>query len=383
MNRSQATFNDRRDDLVLSISLALVIGVLSVIAFYSQIFGPHHTDIHDQLLSVQEMSHRWQWNLYSLFYLLTYLLSFGTGNFFAISCAAMALLTLSVMAKGLLSYLVLKNASGRKLTAACATIALVLIMPLPNWWKPEQIFLDKIAPNLWFNATFILTMPFAILLFFSAISWLRTLSLRSWLCVLICCLMSVLTKPNYVLAFIPALGVAVLIRIAVLQKREVARALLYFAGLTLVAVFVLGLQYADSYLRSEPTSPFIIAPFAVWKIYSPNIPASLLLSIAFPLSVGILYFDKIKANLTALLAWGVWVVAMLQYILLAETGEYFRDGNWGWGSNIAMYIVFLISMMVVLSEPRSPRFYLVAVVWALHLATGIYYFVNVPRGMWL
>jgi hypothetical protein len=302
----------------------------------------------------------------------------------------MALLTLSVMAKGLLSYLVLKNASGRKLTAACGTIALVLIMPLPNWWKPEQIFLDKIAPNLWFNATFILTMPFAILLFFSAISWLRTLSLRSWLRVLICCLMSVLTKPNYVLAFIPALGVAVLIRIALFQKREVARALLCFAGLTLVAVFMLGLQYADSYLRSGATpsasgasSPFIIAPFAVWKLYSPNILASLLLSIAFPLSVAILYFDKIKANLTTLLAWGVWVVAMLQYILLAETGEYFRDGNWGWGSNIAMYIVFLISMMVVLSEPRSPRFYLVAVVWALHLATGIYYFVNVPRGGWL
>ena len=112
MHTSKATFNDRRDDLVLSISLALVIGVLSMIAFYSQIFVPLKTDLHDQLLFVQEMSHRWQWDLYSLFYLLTYLLSFDTGNFFAISCAAMALLTLSVMAKGLLSYLVLKNASG-------------------------------------------------------------------------------------------------------------------------------------------------------------------------------------------------------------------------------------------------------------------------------
>jgi hypothetical protein len=72
---------------------------------------------------------------------------------------------------------------------------------------------------------------------------------------------------------------------------------------------------------------------------------------------------------------------MLQYILLAETGEYFRDGNWGWGSNIAMYIVFLTSMMVVLSEPISRRFYLVTVVWTLHLATGIYYFVNISRGI--
>jgi hypothetical protein len=373
---------------MLSISLALVIGILSVIAFYSQIFGLHKTDIHDHLLAVQEMSHRWQWNLYSLFYLLTYLLSFGMGNFSVISCAAMALLTLSVIAKGILSYLVLKNASGRKLIAAFATIALVLIMPLPNWWKPEQIYLDKIAPNLWFNSTFILTMPFAVLLFFSAISWLRTLSLRSWLWVLISCLMSVLTKPNYALAFIPALGVAVLIRITIFQNREFARALWCFAGLTLVAIFILGLQYADSYLSSGVTpsasatsSPFIIAPFAVWTLYSPNIPASLLLSIAFPLSVAILYFDKIKANLPTLLAWGVWLVALLQYILLAETGEYFRDGNWGWGSNIAMYIVFLTSMMVVLSEPISRRFYLVTVVWTLHLATGIYYFVNISRGI--
>ena len=388
MNVSNATFSAGPGDRTVTIGLVFVIGLLSVVAFYPQIFGHHNTDIHNHLLAVQEMSQRWQWNLYSIFFLLVYELSLGTGNFFGISCAAMGVLTLSVIFKGILSYLVVKNATGRKLTAACAAIALVLVMPLPNWWKPDQIYLDKIAPNLWFNSTGILTMPFAILLFFSAIAWLRKLSLRSWLWVLIFCLMSLLTKPNYVLALMPALGIAVLIRVAGLQREEIARTLLFFAGLALVAICVLALQYADTYVASSGTpsasgesAHTIIAPFAVWRVYSPNIPASLLLSIAFPLGVTILYFREVKTNPTMLLAWGIWAAAMLQYILLAESGEYLADGNWGWGSNIAMYIVFLVSAMVFLRQPRSLRYYSVAILFSLHLATGIYYFVKIAHGV--
>jgi hypothetical protein len=386
MSVSNTNFFGRRDDRLVRIFLAVAIGVLSVIVFYPQIFGHHDTDIHNHLLSVQEMSQTWQYNLYSIFYLLVYVLSFGTGNFFLISCAAMAVLTLSVVAKGLLSYSAMKNAVGRRLSAAFVTIALVLIMPLPNWWKPEQIYLDKIAPNFWFNSTSILTMPFAILLFFSALSWLRTLSLRSWLWLVTFSLLSVLTKPNYVLAFMPALGVAVLVRIAV-TKSEIGRALLLFTGLALLLIFVLGLQYADTYTGSNEISSsgesthIIIAPFAVWKLYSPNIPASLLLSIAFPLSVAVFYFPEIKTDPAVLLAWAVWTIAVLQYVFLAESGEFLPDGNWGWGSNIAIYIVFLVSAMVFLRQPRSLRYYLVAILFSLHLATGIYYFAKIAHGV--
>jgi hypothetical protein len=320
--------------------------------------------------------------------LLVYALSLGTGDLFGINCAALVVLTLSVVAKGVLSYFIIQDATHRRLTAAFVSIALVLVMPLPNWWKPEQIYLDKIAPNFWFNSTSILAMPFAILLFFSALTWLRTLSFRSWLWLLIFSLLSVLTKPNYVLAFMPAFGVATLIRVAVVRGTQTGRSLWFFAGLASLIICILGLQYADTYMGSSGTTSFsgesthvIIAPFAVWKLYSPNIPASLLLSIAFPLSVVVLYFREVKTNPMVLLAWGVWAVAVLQYVLLAESGEYLADGNWGWGSNIAMYIVFLVSAMVFLSRPRSPRYYLAAVLFALHIATGIYYFTKIARGV--
>src|SRR5580700_1836 len=104
MNKSNASFFGRHDDRSVTIGLAVVIVLLSVIAFYPQIFGINVTDMHNHLLSVQEMSRRWQWNLYSLFYLLVYALSLGTGDLFGINCAALVVLTLSVIAKGVLSY---------------------------------------------------------------------------------------------------------------------------------------------------------------------------------------------------------------------------------------------------------------------------------------
>jgi hypothetical protein len=231
-------------------------------------------------------------------------------------------------------------------------------------------------------------MPFAILLFFSALSWLRTLSLPSWLWVVVFSLLSVLTKPNYVLAFMPTLGIAVLIRLGLNRGRELGRTLLFSAGLGILVIFVLGLQYAETYMSSTGTTSApqesahtIIAPFAVWRLYSPNIPASLLLSIAFPLSVVILYFRECKSNPTVLMAWGVFAIAVLQYVFLAESGETLADGNWGWGSNIAVYILFLVSAMVFLPQPRSWRYYFVAMFFGLHLASGIYYFAKIANGV--
>ena len=81
------------------------------------------------------------------------------------------------------------------------------------------------------------------------------------------------------------------------------------------------------------------------------------------------------------MAWGVFAIAVLQYVFLAESGESLADGNWGWGSNIAVYILFLVSAMVVLQQPRSWRYYFVAMFFGLHLASGIYYFAKIANGV--
>jgi hypothetical protein len=119
----------------------------------------------------------------------------------------------------------------------------------------------------------------------------------------------------------------------------------------------------------------------VWRIYSPNIPVSLLLSVAFPLGTALLYFKEIKKDPTVLLAWGILLVAIAQYALLAETGERFTDANWIWASNIAMYLVFLVSTATLIGQPKSKRFYFLSALLALHIAAGVYYYGRIALGL--
>jgi hypothetical protein len=374
------------------ILLALITGVLTVIALYPQIFGPtqteDNTDIYDHLRMVQNMGLRGPWNLYSLFFILTYVLSFGSKNFYLLGLVGMAVMTAAVVAKAILSYYLVEKAAPSKPVAGLISLALILAMPLPNWWNPDEIYLDKIAPTVWFNSTAILNLPFDVLLFFAALKWLKSQTVRSSIWLAVFSVLSVLTKPNYLLAFFPVLGFIVLARAVAKHNWRAFHTLLFCTGLALVLGSILVAQYFDTFtgtssvpkISTTEVSPLEIAPLLVWSQYSPNITASLLLSIAFPLSVTALWFKQIKNNAAVTLAWAVFAFALLQYMLLAERGEALEMGNWGWGSNFALYILFLVSTMVLLSQPRSPRFYFAAILFGFHVASGIYYYLKVARG---
>lgn len=373
------------------ISLGTVTGILAIMALYQQIFGPHTkdiTDIYDHLLTVKDMSPQGPWCLYSLFFVLVYALSFGSKSYYVLALVATVVLTACIILKGILSYYVIEKAAKSELVAAFISLGLILAMPLPNWWKPDEIYIDKIAPNIWFNSTAILNMPFDILLFFSTLKWLKASTGRAFISMAVFTLLSVLTKPNYILAFIPVIGCVVLGRTLTNPRVGALQRLLSYSALVFGVCGILWLQYVDTFTTTPISGPssgkeessIILAPFAVWKVFSPNIPASLLLSVAFPLSFAVLYFREVKNEASLALAWAVWAVATLQYVLLAETGEAFNYANWIWASNFAMYIVFLVSAKLLISERRSPRFYLVAIIFCLHVASGIYHYVKVACG---
>ena len=376
---------------VVVIWLGLVTGLLTIIALYPQIFGSHAADITDiyyHLRLVQNMKLSGSWNLYSVFFILTYALSFGSKNIYVLGVIGTILLTAAVIAKAILSYFIVEKAAHSKLAAGFITLALILVMPLPNWWDPGEIFIDKIAPSIWFNSTAMFNLPFDILLFFGAVKWLQGKTIGSFIWVAVFSLLSVLTKPNYILAFFPMIGLCVVGNAAIKRNWSAYQALLLYLGLALALGCALGVQYMDTFTGTSPlpvisrpeVSPLGLAPLAVWSQWSPNIVASLLLSLAFPLGVVVLFFKEIKHNFTVLLAWGVFAIALLQYMLLTETGEAAADGNWGWGSNLAIYILFLVSVTTFVSQPRSFKFYFVAALFGLHVASGIYYYLNIARG---
>jgi hypothetical protein len=297
---------------------------------------------------------------------------------------AVALASAAVVAKAVLSYRRLRAAGGT-VAAFLAALALLFAMPLFNWWSFPDIYLGQVSPNVWHNPTAVVVLPLALLLFQSASGlaigarprglltisapW-RAVAGASALSVLTC-----LTKPNYLLAFLPCWGLLLAdeARRALRAGRGGRRPALVLAGL--LGPTAIALAWQARHLAGTGGG-VLLAPLAVWRLYSPNIPASLLLSVAFPLGVLALHFRTARRQASWLLAAAVLSFAVLEMALLAEPGARFTHANFFWGAYAANYLLFLESAALLAAAPRSWRS---VASWSLlgaHALAGIVYLVR-------
>lgn len=105
------------------------------------------------------------------------------------------------------------------------------------------------------------------------------------------------------------------------------------------AILLLLYQYYVTYYGS---SGIILIWFGVWKLYPDHIVLSILLGIAFPLSLIVFRFRALLRNDYLKIARAYYAVTLLQFAFLAEKKN-FDNGNFSWGYNIALWILFIFS----------------------------------------
>lgn len=292
---------------------------------------------------------------------------------------AIVLLSAFVALKGALSFQVLSRDAAGWVRPACIALALAFVMPIANWWRPQSIYLGQIAPTIWHNSTTIAATPVVIVLFFAAVRSLREPTLKNATLTSGACLLCTLIKPSYALALLPVLatwhcGRALLCDRARLRQAVAQAALV--AGPSLVATAV-----QSWVVIARVDAGVTVAPFAVWSLYSPNIPASLLLSIAFPAAVSVFYRDRFGDRTTLMLAWSVFAVAVAEFILLAEPGPRMSAANFLWGSGMALFVLFLICADVFFRQPMAGRAWPILGLFLLHLASGLYFYARIVAGL--
>jgi hypothetical protein len=113
------------------------------------------------------------------------------------------------------------------------------------------------------------------------------------------------------------------------------------------------LQFVDYYIlggnNNADTSIIITEWLEVWKMYSENIPLSILLSMAFPLFIIIIdirYFLTSNMGKLALVGYGV---SFLEGALLGEGGEKLSHSNFLWPLMSAMLIVWIVCTLRLLA----------------------------------
>ncbi len=290
--------------------------------------------------------------------------------------SAALVLALAVALRGWLTYKELSPPLAAP-EAAVACVALAMAMALPGWWDFPRVLLGQVNANVWHNPTTVFAAPLAVVTFLAGLRYWDAPGPGGALAVGLSAALCALAKPNYLLAFFPCFGPVLVGLVARAAWRGRLSALGAFAHL--VGAFgppagVLLLQFVYAF-GGETT--VVLAPLKVWHAYSPNVPASVLLGVAFPCAVAACFPRQLARDRRTLLAWGVLAVAAAQYALLAEApeGRTFC-GNFVWGLVPAAYILFVESCRLAGRQPAGGRVAVCCAVLALHAASGTFYLVR-------
>jgi hypothetical protein len=252
----------------------------------------------------------------------------------------------------------------------------------------ENVYVGQGSPNIWHSPTYLILKPFASCAFLLFILFAENARYRNSIfyagLLSLTTALSALIKPNFVIVFMPAILIFLIIRfygkISLYMKSFIV---------LLPTLCVLLYQYYTSYSSDKVAEgSIIISFFGVWKLYSPNIFFSILLGLAFPLSVLALRPINILKNNNFLLAsWIMVIVGILQASFLAESGPRFKDWNFFWGYNIALHIIFIFSLIELAStadisgkvSEKIKVFFPIFLLF-LHMISGGYYFSKIFFG---
>lgn len=277
---------------------------------------------------------------------------------------------------------------GSRLALCALVIGALIVTPITLFTTTvHNTYMGYIAINTHHNPTTEVLRPIALASFIALGAWLaaedsaarrRTLL---WLFGGLTAL-SVIAKPSYALCIYPALLFFLPFEF---PRSECTRRFAALAAALLPTVMIQIAQY-HAYYGEAADSRIVFQPFAVLHEPIVVLLAKLAASVAFPVAVTWLFPREARSDMHLRFAWRLLLAGLLLHVALAESGPRMPHGNFGWGSQIALFLLFLAALRVwarVLfgSEPKTHRLVASAIVLALHLASGFIYLSLYWRGL--
>ncbi len=264
---------------------------------------------------------------------------------------------------------------------AALAVSLSLVAPVMAlvFWD-GLYYLGYIGAANYHNPTSHLLKPVALLSFtllppiFNASQKRGKTALLAFLTIL-----SALIKPNYLLCILPAAGA---VAVVYLIKRKTVNWRPLVLGLLLPGTLILLAQYVIAYnIRASDEGGIVFSPLSVMSEYSGYLLPKLILSMLFPLAVLALNFRKAARDPALMLAWAGFLAGLAQTYLLAEGGGRFSHGNFGWGAEIMLFILFVVSVSFLWREWlaagswRRPANGVILAAYLAHVVAGIAYWI--------
>lgn len=257
------------------------------------------------------------------------------------------------------------------LTFSLLTVSMIVPNPFSS-----PYYLGIGTPNPWHNPTYMFCRPFSLLVFIYLINsyhkhQAKTSFAKDLVLVAIFSLLSMSAKPSFLISFLPAVCIVFVI---LLIKKEVSIKYIIGVGLSLLpALIPLLLLNSAVYGSPQANGKVILNPGGVWQTSRYGIPLSIVLGMAFPLYVFAIKIKKLP--LSFILAFVNYVIASLVFYFLAESGERYIHGNFGWTYMFGMFFMFFVSMEEFFLKHRYGKA-VSSVGWGLfllHFLSGLFY----------
>ena len=268
--------------------------------------------------------------------------------------------------------------------ASLTAIGLSIIAPITWFTLPSQYF-GYIPLTVYLIPTMTLLKPISLILFWLVIDRLAGKNAGSNFILLaaILTIINSMTKPNFIMCFVPVLFLWFIYQI--IKKNRLDWKFFLF-GLFIPASFILIIQFIITFLSSS-VSGIAFAPFQLIFSWMPSIGQiilRLLFSIAFPLITLALFFKPICRQPRLVIAYFSFLLGLSFFYLFAEKGQHFLAGNFVWGAQITLFILFVELTLFLIryfkelpeSENKTMRYIIVSSFWLCHVFSGIVWYVS-------
>jgi hypothetical protein len=380
-----------RNVIYLGLS-SILIFTLSAILFYAFIYKGIPSDIRGHVSFMKKLIDLGTFPVPPMYYLWVYLFK----HLLSIQYLNSAIITLSVLV--VLKYWVtcrlitfdIEVIKQNQPISLALSFLLLLVMPIHHqlftsiFYGLDQavsfnMYLGKLAPNIWHNSTTIASMPFVVVLFLQGYKYSKVDSTdyKFIAYMAITGTILILIKPSFLFAFIPAFPTFILNRYGLGKKTMMATGLsVFFLFLIIVEYYYIYIIDVYAMVGYEKTS-IGIEFFTFWKIFSDNIPLDLFLSLLFPIAVIIIYRKEILNTEILKFAWILLGFAYLVSIIFIET-ERPAFGNFTWQCVMAQFLLYAVSINTYLQNeyaenPPKNKNRIVLGIFLMHAMTGIVY----------
>ncbi len=264
--------------------------------------------------------------------------------------------------------------------AAAAAAAMLFVSPIAFYlWQDGFYYLGYVGVVTFHNPTIILLRPLALVNFILLPQVLGEGRAPAWVfwAAAITSLLATFIKPNYAICALPVLGLAA--GAALLRGKSVRWGLIA-GGFIIPTVGMLAWQFLTTY--GSESDGILFAPLAVMHSYTTlGLPLRFLGSIWFPLLTCALFWRAAREDVLTRWGWAIFALGAFFTYFMAEGGERFQHGNFGWSGEIGLYLLFAAVLALLARQPRGWCWWVCALAGLLpHVAFGVAYYTALLGG---